>query len=62
MKAGDLISFKPVGFGTNDWSNPAIVLSQYEAPDDELWVIWVDGENCVIHNNEHYDIMYLTSS
>tara|TARA_R110002020_G_scaffold449812_1_gene663146 strand:+ start:223 stop:426 length:204 start_codon:yes stop_codon:yes gene_type:complete len=62
LKVGDLISFKPVGFGNDDWSNPGIVLEQYAAPDEELWVVWVDGMKCVIHDNEHYEIMYLTSS
>jgi len=62
VKVGDLISFKPVGFGKEDWSNPAIVLSQYEAPDEELWVVWVDGMHCVLHDSEHYEVVYLTSS
>ena len=62
LKVGDLISFKPVGFGNEDWSNPGIVLEQYVAPDEELWVVWIDGMNCVIHNNEHYEIMHLTTS
>ena len=62
LKVGDLISFKPVNFGIEDWSNPGIVLAQYEAPDEELWVVWVDGIKCVIHDNEHYEIMHLTTS
>ena len=62
MKVGDLIAFKPKTFSDMDWSNPGIVLEQYVAPDEELWVVWVDGMNCVIHNNEHYEIMHLTTS
>ena len=62
LKVGDLISFKPVGFGNEDWSNPGIVLEQYVAPDEELWVVWVDGMRCVVHNSEHYEFMHLTTS
>ncbi len=61
MKVGDLISFKPIGFGKEDWSNPCIVLRQYEAPDDELWILWVDGVNAVM-DNVNYEVMYLTRS
>ena len=62
MKVGDLISFKPVGFGNEDWSNPSIVLEQYEAPDEGLWVVWVDGMRCVIMDNGNYEVMYLTTT
>ena len=62
MRVGDLISFKPINFGLEDWSNPCIVVREYPAPDEGLWVVWVDGMNCVIHNNEHYEIMHLTTS
>tara|TARA_Y100001963_G_C6462063_1_gene300596 strand:+ start:155 stop:340 length:186 start_codon:yes stop_codon:yes gene_type:complete len=61
MKIGDLISFKPVGFGKEDWSNPCIVLQEYEAPDEGLWVVWVDGVKAVI-DNENYEITHLTFS
>ena len=42
MKVGDLISFKPINFGLEEWSNPGIVLEGYEPPNDGLWVVWVD--------------------
>ncbi len=61
MKVGDLISFKPIGFGKEDWSNPCIVLREYEAPDEGLWVVWVDGIRAVI-DNENYEITHLTFS
>ena len=61
MKAGDLISFKPIDFGLEDWSNPCIVLRQYEAPDEGLWVVWCDGVACVIDDN-NYEVVYLTGS
>ena len=61
MKVGDLISFKPIGFGNEDWSNPCIVLQEYEAPDEGLWIVWCDNERCVI-DNVNYEVMYLTGS
>ena len=61
MKAGDLISFKPINFGLEDWSNPCIVLRQYESPDEGLWVVWCDGAACVIDDN-NYEVAYLTGS
>tara|TARA_B100000085_G_C18482557_1_gene487970 strand:+ start:926 stop:1111 length:186 start_codon:yes stop_codon:yes gene_type:complete len=61
MRVGDLISFKPFGFGKEDWSNPSIVLEQYNSPDEALWVVWVDGDKAVI-DDENYEISYLTSS
>jgi hypothetical protein len=62
LAPGDLISFKPVGFGVDDWSNPGIVLKEYDAPDEGLWVVWVDGIECIVMDNGHYEIMHLTSS
>jgi hypothetical protein len=61
VKVGDLIAFKPIGFGKEDWSNPCIVLYQYEAPDDELWVVWVDGIRAVM-DEYNYEVVYLTGS
>ena len=61
MKVGDLISFKPIDFGNEDWSNPSIVLKEYVSPDDGMFVIWCDGASFVI-DNENYEISYLTSS
>ena len=61
MKVGDLISFRPINFGNEDWSNPCIVLKEYVAPDTGLFVIWCEGVSCVI-DNENYEISYLTSS
>ena len=71
MKVGDLISFKPVGFGLDDWSNPAIVLREWESADPNppadctfnyaLWGVWVDGIECIV-DEKNYDVMYLTSS
>ena len=61
MKVGDLISFKPIDFGHEDWSNPCIVLRQYESPNEGLWIVWVDGINAVIDDN-NYEVCYLTGS
>ena len=46
MKVGDLISFKPIGFGDDDWSNPGIVLREWEHLDRNkkpMWIVWCDG-------------------
>lgn len=63
MKPGDLISFKPSQFySDDDYSNPAIVLYQFEpevAP--EMWVVWCEGFECIV-DEDGYDIVYLTSS
>ena len=61
MKTGDLISFKPIDFGNEDWSNPCIVMSQYDSPNEGLWSVWCDGIFCVI-GDTNYEILYLTSS
>ena len=61
MKVGDLISFKPLDFGLEDWSNPSIVMYEYESPNEGLWTIWCDGVFRVI-DDENYDISYLTCS
>ena len=58
MKVGDLISFKPIGFGLEDWSNPSIVLEEYEVPNDGLWVVLVDDMRCVI-DETNYEVVYL---
>ena len=61
MKVGDLISFKPLDFGLEDWSNPSIVMYEYESPNEGLWTVWCDGVLSVI-DDENYDISYLTGS
>ena len=64
MKVGDLISFKPEGFGEDDWSNPCIVLRQWEHLDENkqpMWVCWCDGYE-VVMDDTHYDVIKLTSS
>ena len=61
MKVGDLISFKPIGFGKEDWSNPCIVVREYPAPDEGLWVVWVDGIYAVM-DNVNYEVAHLTGS
>ncbi len=61
MRVGDLISFKPINFGKEDWSNPCVVLKEYVALDTGLFVIWCDGISFVI-DDENYEISYLTSS
>ncbi len=61
LKAGQLISFKPLNFGIEDWSNPCIVVREYEPPDQGLWVVWVDGIYAVI-DDQNYEVMYLTFS
>ena len=62
MKVGDLISFKPQGYSDDDYSNPAIVLYQFEqstAP--TIWVVWCEGYECMVVE-EDFDIIHLTSS
>ena len=61
MKAGDLISFKPINFGLEDWSIPSIVMGEYDKPNEGLWSIWCDGVYCVI-DDSNYEIIHLTSS
>ena len=61
MRVGELISFKPINFGLEDWSNPCIVVRQYESPDEGLWIVWCDGVSCVI-DDENYEVMYLTTT
>lgn len=61
MKIGDLISFRPIGFGSEDWSNPCIVLRQYENPDTGLWIVWVDGIKVTV-DEVNYEVIYLTTS
>ena len=61
MKVGDLISFKPINFGLEDWSNPCIVVREYPAPDEGLWVVWVDGIYAVM-DNVNYEVAHLTGS
>ena len=61
MKAGDLISFKPIAFGLEDWSNPSIVMGEYDKPNEGLWSIWCDGVYCVI-DDQNYEIIHLTGS
>ena len=61
MKAGDLISFKPIHFGLEEWSNPSIVVSEYTPPNEGLWVVWVDNVVCTI-DTENYEIAHLTNS
>ena len=60
MKVGDLISFKPIDFGMDAWSNPSIVVKEYVAPDTGLFIVWCDGISCVI-DDQNYEISYLTS-
>ena len=61
LKVGDLISFKPINFGLEDWSNPSIVVQEYPAPDTGMFVIWCDGSSFVI-DDENYEILHLTGS
>ena len=65
MKVGDLISFKPIGFGKEDWSNPCIVLREWKGSarkaEDNLWFVWVDGIEAVV-DDKNYEVMHLTSS
>jgi hypothetical protein len=65
VKVGDLITFKPIGFGKEDWSNPCIVLREWEGsatnPEDNLWIVWCDGIEAVV-DNKNYEVMYLTTS
>jgi|TARA_Y200000002_G_C22577289_1_gene619251 hypothetical protein len=61
MKLGDLISFKPIGFGKGEWSNPAILIEEYTNPNSGLWVVFVEGGRFVI-DDENYEIIILTTS
>ena len=59
MKVGDLISFKPCGFGKKDWSPPCIVIREYEpAYTSSPWVVWCYGMEYVV-DEENCDIAYL---
>ena len=62
MKKGDLISFKPVEHDSyDDWSNPAIVLRQCFPTHPQMWVVWCEGDKCVIDEDD-YDVVHLTTS
>ena len=64
MKVGDLISFRPTGFGDEDWSNPGIVVRQWEHLDKNkqpIWIVWCDGFECTV-DPKNYDVVYLTGS
>ena len=64
MKIGDLISFKPIGFGKDDWSNPGIVLREWEHLDrnkQPMWIVWCDGFE-IIMDTINYDVMHWTGS
>ncbi len=64
MKIGDLIRFMPnwvPGEGGPDWTKPAVVIGRFPPPDEELWIVWVDGRDAVIEE-KNYLIDILTSS
>ena len=66
MKVGDLVRVKNdpdtwLGHGNEDWSNPSIVVGEYESPNEGLWSIWCDGIYCVI-DDTNYEILHLTGS
>jgi hypothetical protein len=61
VKVGDLISFKPIGFGDDDWSNPGIVLREWEHLDRNkkpMWIVWCDGFE-IIMDEINYEISHL---
>lgn len=67
MKIGDLISFKPKSFGDDHWTNPGIVLDNYQYGDrdtvggnDLIWIVWVDGGKYMV-NERNDDVVYLTT-
>ena len=47
MRLGDLISYKPIDFGNEQWSNPSIVVEQCPAPNEGLFVVYDSGK--VLH-------------
>ena len=64
MKIGDLIKFMPnwvPGEGGPEWSNPALVIERFPPPDEELWVVYVDGRKAVFEE-KNYFINILTPS
>jgi len=65
MKVGDLIAFRLRFMTEHDWSNPAIVLSQFDSVDalesSNLWVVWCDGLECIV-DEKNYEVIYLTST
>jgi len=61
VKAGDLISFKPKHMHKDDWSGPCIVLRQFESSVYKMWVVWCEGDECIVEE-DNYEILYLTSS
>ena len=61
MRLGDLISYKPIDFGNEQWSNPSILVEQCPAPNEGLFVVYDSGEKFYI-DDENYEIVILTSS
>tara|TARA_Y100000592_G_scaffold94092_1_gene158325 strand:- start:2122 stop:2322 length:201 start_codon:yes stop_codon:yes gene_type:complete len=61
VRLGELISYKPIGFGREEWSNPSIVVEQCPAPNEGLIVVYDSGEKFYI-DDENYEIVILTSS
>jgi hypothetical protein len=49
------------GEGGPDWTKPAVVIGRFPPPDEELWIVWVDGRDAVIEE-KNYLIDILTSS
>ena len=64
MNVGDLISFKPASSNLDEWSNPCIVVREWEHLDQNkqpIWVLWCDGYEVIV-DAKYYEIMYLTTS
>jgi hypothetical protein len=60
VKRGDLIRFVPNWVRAN-WSPPGVVIYQYPPPDEALWVVYVDGRQCVVEE-DNSEIEVLTPS
>jgi len=44
----------------SDWTNPALVIGRYPPPDEELWIVYVDGVKSVVEE-KNYEIKLLSS-
>ena len=61
MQVGDLISYKPIDFGREEWSNPSIIVEKCAPPNDGLIVVYDSGEKFYI-DDQNYEIVFLTTS
>jgi hypothetical protein len=61
VQVGDLISFKPKYMHEDDWSNPGIVLRQFDNQVYRMWIVWCEDKECIV-DEDNYEVLYLTTS